>query len=52
MLARRGDKRDRSEKSNPQNKNRDLARFKAAQKLAKYSPGHKDRSHISHGDKH
>jgi len=52
MLARRDDKREHSDKSHPQTKNRDIARFKAAQKIAKYTPGHKDRPHTSHSDKH
>ncbi len=52
MLARRNDKHERGDKPHPQSKNRDIARFKAAQKIAKYTPGHKDRPHTSHGDKH
>ncbi len=53
MYGKSGTPRIRSTKSSPWGKNREHARFKAATKVLKYAPGHRNKPHDSHsGQKH
>lgn len=52
MLIKRDGKREHGNKPHPQTKDRDTARFKAAQKIAKRSQGNRDRPQTSHSDRH
>ena len=51
MLAKRDDQREQANKPDSHPKSRDEARFKAALRIKKYAPGHKDRPHSSHDNK-
>lgn len=51
MLTRRDDQREHANKPDSHPKSRDDARFKAALKIRKYAPGHKERPHSSHDNK-
>jgi hypothetical protein len=52
MLTRRDEHREHGNETHSKSKSRDEARFKAALKVIKHSPGHKDRPHSAHDNKH
>jgi hypothetical protein len=51
MYSKRFEPRERADKWHPNAKERNEARLKAAIKITKYAPGHKDRVHDQHGSK-